>query len=223
MELEDINGGKADFIKTIFPDGLWHKIAVGLDEFQGNFNATVAKFLGLTFADYPNNTLESGVLYVDDFYWVEQEFQKPQFGELEDLIAYVNEVSFRHFWQAVDSRSKFAWDRHIWDDLISVDAIGFQLSSYIIAHQNGWIAKDKLEERVEHILHYLLHVCEHATDVDQVIAEPLRYATIKGNWAHFLDAETLGRKNSTTEFSIFSNCLLLSAVHAIDDIFPSQE
>lgn len=219
LELQDVIGGKSAYQIDILPDSNWHKISVALNQFQGTFDPTKAKFIGMTFDEALDNDDESGLLYVDDFYWVERSYQKPSFTNPDDMLAYINEVSFRHFWMSVDPVSKFAWDRHIWNDLISVDAIGFQLSSYVIAHQNQWVPRDSIEKRVEHILHYLLNRCQHAADSSMVKANPLQYATVDGNWAHFLDNNTLARKDTTTEFSLFSNCLLIAGIHSAQKYF----
>lgn len=201
----------------------WQRIAISLQDLAGSFNPAIAKFIGLTFADYVDgedvNSGASGILYIDDLYLVENCYSRPEFANDPDLLNYLNMVNFRHFWMAVDPVTKFALDRHIWHDLISVDAIGFQLAAYVIAHKNGWITDNLVENRVEEILYHLLYTCQHANDSMQVQNDPLRYASIKGNWAHFLDNNTLGRKDAGTEYSLFSNALLLSGVIVAGEYF----
>lgn len=226
LELEDVLGGKSTYQVRISAQESWQKVVIALSDFSGTFDARKAKFLGLNFDRSLNSAGSKGVLYIDDFYWVESDYQKPSFSFPDEMLAYINEVSFRHFWMAVDSKSKFAWDRQIWNDLISVDAIGFQLSSYIIAHQNGWVQKEKIEERVRHILHFLLYECKHAEDASAAIKEPLKYSSVKGNWAHFLGYDSLGvigRKDNSTEYSLFSNCLLNASFHAVQEYFQEDD
>lgn len=225
LELHDANSpeGSSSYSVKIYPRPQWQRISVALHQFSGNFNPQKAKFLGLTFADYVDPDYQGnheGILYVDDFYLVEKDYKKPDFGsDNVSFLEYINKVNFRHFWTAVDPVSYFALDRQTWEDLISVDAVGFQLASYVIAHRKGWVEKQKIEDRVAHILDYLLHHCQHAKDTSKVKEEPLKYATVKGNWAHFLDYKTLARKDPPTEFSLFTNALLLSGVLVCREYF----
>jgi beta-lactamase superfamily II metal-dependent hydrolase len=212
LELKDASDNTSTCTFDLTPSNQWNRKSVALGQFTGNFNPARAVFLGLTFANYPDNQDETGILYVDDFYLIESDYSKPSFANDFEFLDYLNEVNFRHFWMAVEPVSKFALDRHTFTDLISVDAIGFQLTSYVIAHRNGWVDPSDIEERVEHILDYLLHACPHAEDSIEVMNNPLSYATVDGNWAHFLDKSTLARKNTNTEFSLFSNALLLPGV-----------
>lgn len=212
IELKDSANQRSSYEFVAINSNRWERISVALGDFTGNFNAKYAKFMGFLFDSDLENNNKSGTFYLDDIYLVEQNFNKPVFSGTPDMLNYMNEVSFRHFWMAVDPVSKFAFDRHIWKDLISVDAIGFQLTSYVIAHKNNWINQTLIEERVEHILDYLLNHCPHATDSNQVKADPLKYATVEGNWAHFLNNATLARKDDHTEYSLFTNALLLPGV-----------
>ncbi|MCB0707595.1 MAG: T9SS type A sorting domain-containing protein [Saprospiraceae bacterium] len=223
VKLEDANGGAGTINQLIQPDTQWQRFAFALDDFIGNFDPTIAKLVGLNFDQgLGQNNSSSGVFYLDDIYLVENCFQKPVFSSPEDMMAYLNEISFRYFWMATEPDSKFALDRHVWKDLVSTDAIGFSLSAYVIAHKNGWIDPQLLEGRVEHILTYLLDSCSHATNVDSVINNPLGYVSINGIWAHFLDDKTLARKDDETEFSIFSTALLLAGVITAAEYFDSN-
>jgi len=222
LELHDAEDGVSQTTVTLYPEEFtWQRIAVALSQFQGNFNMHKAKFMGFTFADYPSNIGESGTLRLDDLYLVENSFTKPVFANDIAMLKYLNKVNFRNFWMAVDPASGFALDRHIWQDLISVDAIGFQLSAYVIAHKNNWINPQLIEARVEKILDFLLHVCQHG-DSTSIQANPLAYATVDGNWAHFLDSETLARKDTNTEFSLFTNALLVSGIITVKEYFSNN-
>ncbi len=221
IELHDIQENSSEYIIIVPASSTWHRFAIGLDQFDGEFNRAKAKFIGFVIADYPGNMNESGTLWLDDILMVENYYSKPVFDDEDEFLQYVNKVNFRHFWEAVDPVSKFALDRHSWADLISVDAIGFQLTAYAIAHKNNWIDPQLIEDRVEHILDYLANTCQHGTD-EQVQANPLQYATVNGNWAHFLDYQTLARKGISTEFSLFSNALLLSGVYVAKEYFTAN-
>lgn len=216
LELHDADDRVSSGLIAVPPSDQWQRIAVALEELPGCSDPAKAKFLGLVFADFPapgiTNSFREGALYLDDFYLVEKRYQKPGLSNNAKLLSYLNEVSFRHFWTAIDPDSKFALDRHIWKDLISVDAIGYQLSAYVIAHQQGWIAPAKVEARVQEILYNLLYRCHHAENTAEVEYNPMKYATIKGNWAQFLDINTLERKSLTTPYSLNTNALLLSGV-----------
>lgn len=220
LELEDAQKGKARLAIDLIPGSGWQKITVPLCQFKPDaikpFNASIAKFMGFTFADFvdgePLNVNETGTLFLDDIFLIESEYSKPTFSNHNELLQYLNKVSFRHFWMAVDPTSFFALDRHIWDDLISVDAIGFELSAYVIAHKNDWIEGDKIKNRVRTILRSLVEDCHHASTKEEALQNPLKYATVEGIWAHFLEPGSLERKDANTEYSLFSNALLLSGV-----------
>lgn len=197
----------------------WERAALALEDFTGSFDPTIAKFFGIKFLE--TSFPQSGTIHLDDFYLVEKDFEKPIFADQNEMLKYLNEVNFRHMWMAVEPQSKFALDRHTFRDLISVDAIGFQLSSYVIAHKNNWIEPDKIEARVEHILNYLWTECNHTDDPADFANNPLGFATIKGNWAHFL-GEDLQRKDEQTEFSLFTNALLLAGVISAREYFSDN-
>ena len=222
-ELHDSFGNISDFTFRLPPGGdNWQKKSIALKDFidnKGKFIPEFAKYIMFVFADYPNNINKSGDLFLDDLYLVENNFQKPSFSNKDEQLSYLNEVNFRHMWEAVDPRSKFALDRHTWLDLISVDAIGFQLSSYAIAHKRGWINPDTIERRVENIITWLVDSCNHTSSLSEISANPLKYASYKGNWSHFLDNKTLARKNTSTEFSVFSDALLMAGVLAAKEYF----
>ncbi len=227
LQLQDVSERRSTICARAENSGEWERISVAIDDFDGEMDLTEAKFFGVVFAnlvcDDQENTGKSGTFFIDDIFMVENNYEKPEFEEDADLLNYINIANFRHFWMAVDQESKFALDRHIWKDLISVDAIGFQLSSYIIGHRNAWIDPALIEERVEHILNYLLNVCRHASTEEEAISDPLGFASVKGNWAHFLDDQTLSRKDANTEYSVFTNALLLAGIVAVEQYFEANE
>lgn len=234
LELHDQLDRASSVVINVPPDSQWRKFSVGLNQFvdvnpQTPFNPRNAKFLGFVISKRANpqdpstdNLSESGSLFIDDIFLVEKNYTKPTFSQDSNFLQYLNAVSFRHFWTAIDEDSKFALDRHIWKDLISVDAIGFQLSTYVIAHRNGWIDPQKIEARVEHILNYLVNVCQHTNDTTLAKNNPTAYASVNGIWAHFLDNNTLSRKNERTEYSLFTNALLLSGVMVAQQYFTNN-
>jgi hypothetical protein len=220
LKLEDIFHNGATIQTLVQPSQQWQRFAFALDDFTGNFDPTHAKFIGFVFADgLGQNAGTSGSFFLDDLYFVESCFQKPTFAHEADMFDYLNEVAFRHFWMAVEPNSKFALDRHVWDDLISVDVIGFSLSACVIAHKEGWVEPAKVEDRVEHVLTWLLDSCAHATAPSMVASQPLDFATVRGVWAHFLDHQTLARKDKRTEFSLFTTALLLAGVVTAGEYF----
>ena len=223
VKLEDALGGSATLRRVVQPSAQWQRFAFALTDFIGNFNPGRAKFIGLNFDKLlGQNNNASGTFHLDDMYLVESCFEKPTFVNGREMMAYLNEVGFRHFWMAVEPQSKFALDRHVWDDLISVDAIGFSLATYVVAHKNGWVDSALAESRVEHILTYLLDNCDHATDTFMVKNDTLGFASVHGIWAHFLDHKTLSRKDGRTEYSIFSTALLLGGVLTAAEYFDAN-
>jgi len=228
LELHDALDLKSEVIVEINSTGSsWQRISVGLNQFKGSFNPSKAKYLAIIFANWvggaPVNSGEEGTLYLDDMHLIEAGYEKPVLSSYTDLLNYTNQVNFRHIWTAVASNSFFALDRHTFVDLVSVDAIGFQLSSYVIAHKNGWVNQALIEERVIKILNELLYVCKHAQTEEEAKSDPLGYASVKGIWAHFLDTTTLSRKDTKTEYSLFTNALFLSGVLVTQSYFMEND
>lgn len=232
LELSDVDGHKGEYVLELESRNDWQRIAVAIGDFltpvgTPPFNPAKAKFLGFTFAETVGgvqvNQNESGIFSLDDIYLIESNFEKPQFQNDKELLAYLNKVRFKFFWEAVDPSSYLIFDRHLWDDLISVDGIGWQLSAYTIAHRNAWMDPEVIEGRTEQILYNLLYRCQHTTEIDSAKLHPLRYASVNGSWAHFLDSGTLERKNLQTEYSLFTNALLLSGVVVARQYFAENE
>lgn len=221
IEISDTDDNKGEYFIEADQMNTWVRAAIAIGDFvtpSGHppFNPSKAKFMGFTFSDYANdlpvNQMESGTFFLDDIFLIENEYEKPVFNSTEDLLDYQNKVRFRYFWEAVDPSSFFILDRHLWGNLISVDGIGWQLSSYTIAHRNQWLDPQVIEGRTEQILYNLLYRCEHTSDLEAAISEPQKYASVKGIWAHFLEDNSLIRKDTNTEYSLFTNALLLSGV-----------
>ncbi|NRB46872.1 MAG: T9SS type A sorting domain-containing protein [Saprospiraceae bacterium] len=232
LELSDVDGHKGEHILALESHDEWQRIAVAIGDFNSPsgtppFNPAKAKFLGFIFAQTVGgvqvNQNKSGIFSLDDIYLIESNFEKPQFQNDQELLAYLNKVRFKFFWEAVAPSSYLIFDRHLWDDLISVDGIGWQLSAYTIAHRNAWVDPEAIEDRTEQILFNLLYRCQHTTEIDSAKAYPLRYASVNGNWAHFLDSGTLKRKNLQTEYSLFTNALLLSGIVVARQYFAENE
>jgi len=133
LKLENAAASGAILLRDLESDQGWQRISMPLaDSFPG-VDLSRAKFFGLTFSAGLGNAGESGTLYVDDIVMIENAFTKPTLDSGTAFLAYLNQVHFRHFWTAVAAGSRFALDNHVWSDLISVDAIGFQLAAYAIA------------------------------------------------------------------------------------------
>jgi len=222
LELKDASDVGSAYYLDIFPDAEWKRYAVAPDQFIGGFDATRAKLLGFTFDNNAGNAGESGVLYLDDIYLAENGFEKPEFVDEREMLEYLNAVNFRHFWTAVDPLHGLALDRHTWENSISVDAIGFQLAAYVVGHRNEWVYPDDIEARVVDIMHTLLYSCPHADDSSDAKTSPTAYASVEGNWAHFLDYSTLCRANTDIEFSLYSNALLMAGVLLCQEYFGSN-
>ena len=223
IQLHDSSDTRSSVDLDIMPTATFQRVSVALDQFSGGFESSAAKFIGLQFDSGLNNDGEQGTLIVDDFALVENGYTKPEFTSDFELLNYINQVSFRHLWMAVDPVHELALDRHTWKDLISVDAVGFQLASYVVAHQRGWISPTLIEARVTNILSHLLYTCKHAADASVVAAGSLEYATVNGIWAHFLDYENLTRKDANTEYSLFTNGLLLAGVLVCQEYFAEND
>ena len=99
--------------------------------------------------------------------------------------------------------------------MVSVGAIGFQLSVYCIGHSRDWA--NNLESRVENILENLIN------EVPEGGAAGTDYGCYKGFYYHFLVANTGKRKDDNVELSLYDTMLLMYGVLTAKEYFPNNQ
>ncbi len=117
-----------------------------------------------------------------------------------DLIADIQERTFRFFWETTDPATGLAPDRWPTPSFASIAAVGFALTAYPIGVANGWIAREAARERTLATLRFFASARQGpaASGV----------AGHKGFFYHFLDMRA-GTRFGRTELSTIDTTLLL--------------
>ena len=120
-----------------------------------------------------------------------------------DLIADIEERTFRFFWDTTDATTGLAPDRWPTPSFASIAAVGFALTAYPIGVTRGWITRAAARARTLATLEFFAAAPQgpEATGV----------AGYKGFFYHFLDMKT-GTRFRETELSTIDTTLLLGGV-----------
>jgi hypothetical protein len=118
-----------------------------------------------------------------------------------DLVADIQERTFRFFWDLAQPENGLIPDRWPTPSFSSVAAVGFGLTAYPIGAERGWITRDEARRRVLKTLRFL----ESAPQGP----EPRGRTGHKGFFYHFLDMKT-GTRFETVELSTIDTTLLLA-------------
>lgn len=122
-------------------------------------------------------------------------------GVSTDLVAEIQERTFRFFWDLAQPENGLIPDRWPTPSFSSVAAVGFGLTAYPIGVERGWITREQARERVLTTLRFL-------ADAPQG-PEPAGRTGYKGFFYHFLDMKT-GTRFERVELSTIDTTLLLA-------------
>ncbi|MEA2562739.1 MAG: hypothetical protein QOH06_4243 [Acidobacteriota bacterium] len=118
-----------------------------------------------------------------------------------DLVADIQERTFRYFWDLAQPENGLIPDRWPTPSFSSVAAVGFGLTAYPIGVERGWVTREEARRRVLTTLRFL----ESAPQGP----EPRGRTGHKGFFYHFLDMKT-GTRFETVELSTIDTTLLLA-------------
>lgn len=189
----------------------WTKYTFPVSEMT-NVDLTHMKELVLVLSDFRNENRTS-YFFLDDlsFSTTEESYDASKWSD-EQFLDLVAHRAFKYFLNFVDDLG-FALDRSTFSDLVSVGAIGFQLTAYCIGHKRGWA--DGLESRVESILQNLSSL-PMGPELGTV------NAGYKGFFYHFLEADVGRRKDSNVELSVYDTMLLMYGIFSAKECFPDN-
>jgi hypothetical protein len=208
-DMEDRVASKAFIIPNMSD---WTKYTFPVSE-MGNVDLTHMKQVVFVLSDFQND-YRTNYLFLDDlsFNTSEDGYDASTWSDDQflDLVAH---RAFKYFLTFTDDLG-FALDRSTFSDLVSVGAIGFQLTAYCIGYKRGWA--DWLESRIENILRNLASL--------SMGREPgTVHGGYKGFFYHFLDANTGKRKNTNVELSLYDTMLLMQGVSTAKACFPENQ
>ena len=186
---------------------------------MSNVDLTHMKEVVFVLTDYQNDYRTSH-FFLDDllFSTTETPYDASTWSD-DQFLDIVAHRAFKYFLTFTDDLG-FALDRSTSSDLVSVAAIGFQLTAYCIGYQRGWA--DDLESRVETILQNLASL--------PMGPEPGTInAGYKGFFYHFLEANTGRRKvaedtedKDKVELSLYDTALLMHGILSAKECFPDN-
>jgi len=159
------------------------------------------------------NEFRSSSLLLDDLTLVttETSYNASQWDD-DTFLDAIEQRALKYFLTFTDTLG-FALDRSTFSDLVSVGAIGFQLTAYAIGDARGWA--DGLEQRVEKILTTLKSL--------PMGAQPGKVdAGYRGFFYHFLEANQGVRKNENVELSLYDTMLLMWGVLTCKEHFKEN-
>ncbi|HEU0065851.1 MAG TPA: glucoamylase family protein [Sphingomonas sp.] len=124
----------------------------------------------------------------------------PQSGGAFDLIADVQERTFRFFWETTDPQTGLAPDRWPTPSFTSIAAVGFALTAYPVGVTRRWISRDQARARTLATLRFFADAAQGdgATGV----------SGYKGFFYHFLGT-TNGQRFARCELSSIDTALLI--------------
>ena len=181
---------------------------------MNNVDLTRMKEMVFVIPDWQNNYRTSH-FYLDDLTFEIDEtiYYESCFSD-DEFLDLVSHRAFNYFLIYTDNLD-FALDRSTFADMVSVGAIGFQLSAYCIGHSREWA--NNLESRVENILENLIN------EVPEGGAAGTDYGCYKGFYYHFLVANTGKRKDDNVELSLYDTMLLMYGVLTAKEYFPNNQ
>lgn len=212
---------------SLATDGTWRRYSASLADFE-NWQAvdpTRVKKISVILQAELNNESPSGTVLLDDIVFIDKDRTIPGLAEDETFLEYINLLNFRYFLEFTDSHC-LALDRSAFADLVSIAAVGFQLTGLCIADKNEWLPEGEAKNTVKKILRNLWNA-PHGTAQD-CIDNKFGYATCEGLWYHFLKSGELTRiqpvdPNSVpTELSLFDTGLLMAGVLSCREYFQGD-
>jgi hypothetical protein len=123
--------------------------------------------------------------------------------EQQQFLERLERDTFGFFWEASSSAHGLTADRLPGLDISSVAAVGFALTSYPIAVDNGWITRAQAAQRTLSTLRFLWRAPQGP--------EAQGVTGYKGFFYHFLDART-GFRSLGSELSTIDTALLMAGV-----------
>ncbi len=121
-------------------------------------------------------------------------------GARTDLMADIQERTFRFFWDTTDPKTGLAPDRWPTPSFASIAAVGFALTAYPVGVVHGWISRAQARARTLATLTFFANAPQGPAETG--------VSGHKGFFYHFLDIET-GHRFRNTELSTIDTTLLL--------------
>jgi hypothetical protein len=138
----------------------------------------------------------------------------PAVRPLPPLFDYVQERTFRYFWDNADPETGLVPDRYPTPSAASIAAVGFALTAYPIGVEHGYVTRPEARDRVLRTLRFLRNAPqgEAATGM----------AGYNGFFYRYLDMKT-GARSGSIEVSTVDTALLLGGVLFCESYFGESD
>jgi len=135
-------------------------------------------------------------------------------SEQEDFLDVLERDTFAYFWDTTPLGTGLTPDRFPGDDVASVAAVGFALSSYPVGVERHWISRQQAVDRTLTTLRFLWQA-RQGPEAEGV-------AGYKGFFYHFLDGKT-GLRARRSELSTIDTTLLMAGALSAEAYFNRSD
>lgn len=134
-------------------------------------------------------------------------------GDPELLLDDIQRRAFFYFWETTSPRNGLVPDRWPTPSFVSIAAIGFALTGYLVGEKRGWVSRAEARERTLATLAFL---------AGQPQAPAMPSSGWRGFFYHFLGA-TRGWRFARSELSTIDTALLMAGVLAAQTWFDGDD
>ena len=230
LGMADTTGGEFGWLDGLFSDSSvqtgWNRVVYTLSEPLREPQADRTYTLYLSF--FASDADENKVPLTEPFYlgnaYLAESAPEPGPGagrdpvydaeaeallELDDaaLMAQVARETFDYFWREANPDNGLIKDRSTEDSPASIAAVGFGLSAFPVAIEEGWITRDEGYNRVLTTLQTFANGGVEGKN---------------GFFYHFVDMEN-GRRAWSSELSSIDTALFIAGVVTVGEYFPNTE
>jgi hypothetical protein len=134
-------------------------------------------------------------------------------GADDPIIEDLEQRTFRYFWETTNKKNGLAPDRFPTKSFVSIAAVGFALTSYVVGAERQFVSRAQAGERTVRTLRFLANAPQGP--------EASGMAGHKGFYYHFLNPED-GLRFSGSELSTVDTGLLLGGVLLAQSYFDGR-
>jgi hypothetical protein len=134
-------------------------------------------------------------------------------GEDDPIVEDLERRTFRYFWETTNKKNGLAPDRYPTKSFVSIAAIGFALTAYVIGAEREYVTRAQARERTVRTLRFLARAPQGP--------EPTGTAGHMGFYYHFLNPED-GLRFTGSELSTVDTGLMLGGILLAQSYFDGR-
>ncbi len=144
---------------------------------------------------------------------VGQAFEIAGVGADDPVIEDLEQRTFRYFWETTNKKNGLAPDRYPTPSFVSIAAIGFSLTAFVVGAERGYVKRAQASERVLNSLRFLANAPQGP--------EASGVAGYKGFYYHFLNPKD-GLRFGQSELSTVDTALMMGGVLLAQSYFDGR-